>query len=122
MMPTTVVTTDEYLAWYRSLPAEQAQAVDFSVGLLGQEGVLLRHPHSSGFPGSRHGLRELRIQSKRFPLRVFYGFNPARQAVLILGGNKKGEHNESKWTEKMLKAAERVFDGYLAARPWERKP
>jgi len=118
--PTTVVTTSEFAEWYQSLPAEQAEAVDLKVHLLRMEGVTLRHPHSSGFPGSRHGLRELRIESRRFPIRVFYAFNPARQAVLILGGNKKGVHDESKWTAKMAKKAEVIFDGYLAGRSWER--
>ena len=121
MTTTTVVTTDAFAEWYRGLPAEQAEAVDFKVDLLRAQGVLLGYPHSSGFPGSRHGMRELRIESRRFPIRVFYGFNPVRQAVLVIGGNKKGQHAEGKWTAKMLKQAERLFDEYLAARPWEGK-
>jgi hypothetical protein len=121
-MTTTVVTTDEFAAWYRALPAEQADAVDFSVTLLEEQGVALGHPHSSGFPGLRHGVRELRVQSRRFPIRMFYAFNPARQAVLIIAGNKKGEHDESKWTAKMAKRAERIFDEYLGERGWERDP
>jgi hypothetical protein len=120
MTATMVAMTSEFAEWFRSLPAEQAEAVEFKVNLLRTEGVALRHPHSSGFPGSRHGLRELRIESRRFPIRVFYGFNPARQAVLIIGGNKKGAHDESKWTAKMLKRAEALFDAYLAGRSWER--
>lgn len=118
-MATTVVTTDEFAAWYRSLPEEQAEAVDFEVALLEERGVGLQPPHSAGLPGARHGIRELRVQSRRFPIRMYYAFNPIRQAVLLVGGNKKGEHAESKWTAAMLAKAEVLMDTYLAERLYE---
>ncbi len=37
-------------------------------------------------------MRELRIQSRGRPLRVFYAFDPLRQAVLLLGGDKTGDN------------------------------
>jgi hypothetical protein len=36
-------------------------------------------------------MRELRIQSRGRPLRVFCGFEPLRRAVLLLGGDKTGD-------------------------------
>lgn len=122
MTTTTVVVTNEFAAWYRDLPEEQWEAVNFSVALLEERGVALQPPHSAGIPGAEHGIRELRIQSYRFPIRIYYAFNPARQAVLILGGNKKGEHDESKWTLRMVRRAEVIFATYLSERGWERDP
>lgn len=122
MTTTVVVTTDDFAAWYRSLPEAQWEAVNFSVALLEERGVALQPPHSAGIPGARYGIRELRIQSYTYPIRIYYAFNPARQAVLIIGGNKKGEHDESKWTAKMVRRAEALFTTYLAERGWERDP
>ncbi len=116
----TILWMGEFRAWYESLTPEQAALVDFSAALLEDQGVRLGHPHSSGFPGSRLGIRELRILNRTHPIRVFYAFNPRREAVLILGGNKKGEHDESKWTAKMLRRAEAVWEAYLAGSGWKK--
>jgi hypothetical protein len=34
---------------------------------------------------------ELRIQSHGALLRVFYAFDPKRNAILLIGGNKRGQ-------------------------------
>jgi hypothetical protein len=52
--------------------------------------VSLGFPYSSAIEGSRHALRELRIQHGGRPYRVLYAFDPERQAVLLLGGDKTG--------------------------------
>lgn len=41
--------------------------------------------------GASFALRELRAQSGGRPLRVFYAFDPERQAVLMIGGDKTGD-------------------------------
>lgn len=61
--------------------------------------------------GSRHALRELRIQSGGRPLRVLYAFDPARQAVLLIGGDKTGD---DRFYEKLIPRADAIFDSYLA--------
>ncbi|HVE81817.1 MAG TPA: addiction module toxin RelE, partial [Myxococcales bacterium] len=60
---TEVVATDEFEEWFMALDAKDASAVDRVVGLLEQMGVGLRFPYTSAITGSRHALRELRIQS-----------------------------------------------------------
>jgi len=90
------------------LPAEWfVQAAD----LLIAQGPQLRFPHSSGINNSRHShMRELRIQSEGRPLRIFYAFDPARQAVLLIGGDKTGE---KRFYESMIPVAERLWKEYL---------
>ncbi|MFC3595938.1 MULTISPECIES: type II toxin-antitoxin system RelE/ParE family toxin [Sphingobium] len=40
---------------------------------------------------SRHShMRELRIQSGRRPLRIFYTFDPRRSAILLMGATRPG--------------------------------
>jgi hypothetical protein len=55
-------------------------------------------------------LRELRIQSVGRPFRVFYAFDPARQAVVLIGGDKTGD---ARFYERMVPLAERLWKEYL---------
>lgn len=107
------VATDEFEAWFMGLDTKDANAVDRVVGLLVQMGVTLRFPYTSAITGSRHALRELRIQSGGSPIRVFYVFDPERQAVLLIGGDKTGDN---RFYEEMVPRADQIFDDYLAAR------
>ena len=61
------------------------------VNMLVEQGPQLPYPYCSAISQSRHGrMRELRIQSGgRFPIRVFYAFDPRRTgAILLLGAHK----------------------------------
>jgi hypothetical protein len=106
-----VVTTDEFLAWYDGIDESQADAVTRYVGLLEQAGVALGHPYSSAIEGSRYALRELRVQASGQPVRVFYAFDPRRDAVLLIGGDKTGNH---RFYEEFIPRAEKIWEQYLA--------
>ncbi len=106
-----VIGTDEFNDWYLALGADDAEATARAVDRLQALGVALGFPHSSAIKGAkRHALRELRIQSGGRPLRVFYVFDPKRQAILLLGGDKSGD---SRFYEVFIPKAERIFDEYL---------
>ena len=61
-MAWNVEYTDEFGEWWCSLTEGEQDDVAASVGLLVENGPMLRFPHSSGVEGSRHGhMRELRI-------------------------------------------------------------
>jgi hypothetical protein len=108
-----VVTTNEFREWYRDLLEEDAARVTFVVDLLAARGPLLGHPYSSAIRGSRYALRELRVQAKGRPLRVLYVFDPKRQAVLLVGGDKTGD---AKFYERMMPLAEAIWEEYLRER------
>jgi hypothetical protein len=55
-------------------------------------------------------MRELRIQVEGKPFRVLYAFNPLRNAILLLGGDKTG--NE-RWYEVNVPLADRLYDEHL---------
>jgi len=105
-----VVGTDEFEVWYLTLDEKDTAAVDFVVGLLEARGVTLGFPHSSAMNGASFALRELRAQSGGRPLRVFYAFDPERQAVLIIGGDKTGD---DRFYEKMIRHCEHIWQAYL---------
>jgi hypothetical protein len=105
-----VIGTQEFEDWFLGLDAADSRAVDHYVGLLESRGVALGHPYSSDIKGSRFAIRELRVQSKGRPLRVFYGFDPRRNAVLILGGDKTGD---DRFYERFVPRADDIFEAYL---------
>lgn len=75
--------------------------------------MALGHPASSAIQGAAFALRELRIKSSGHALRVFYAFDPRRDAVLIIGGDKTGKHSDS-FYKTMITTAERLWRQYLA--------
>ena len=104
--------TDEFEEWWEALDADEQDSVAMVVGLLETRGPQLSFPYSSGIQNSRHsGMRELRIQHRGDPYRVFYTLlTPRRSALLLLGGKKTGD---DRWYEKNVPQADRLFDEYL---------
>lgn len=87
-------------------------AVAASVGQLEQLGPALRFPHSSGITTSKFDLmRELRVQHKGEPYRVFYAFDPRRVAILLIGGKKTGD---DRWYDHFVPLADKLYEHHLA--------
>ena len=63
-------------------------------------------------------MRELRIQYGGDPYRILYAFDPARNALLILGGNKTGNN---RWYDENVPKAEKIFEQYLKELEEEKK-
>ena len=103
--------TDKFGEWWETLSEDEQDAVDYSVGLLENEGPSLKFPHSSNVRQSKHGsMRELRSQCKGQPLRTFYVFDTRRTAILLIGGNKIGD---DRFYDEMVPVADKIYDNYL---------
>ncbi len=110
-MTTLVEYTDEFGAWWQDLTESQQDDVAATIALLEEQGPRLPFPLSSGVTRSRHShMRELRIQSGGGPLRVFYAFDPRRQAILLIGGDKTGDN---RFYQVMIPRADDLYDRYL---------
>ena len=55
-------------------------------------------------------MKELRGKADEGYLRVLYAFDPARTAILLIGGDKTGD---LKWYEKFVPIADDLFDEHL---------
>ncbi len=112
--------TDDFEVWWTSLSEAEQESITASVLLLEQAGPTLKHPHSSGVFGSKHGhMRELRVQHAGDPYRVFYAFDPRRTAMLLIGGCKAGD---DRFYETMVPQADRIYDEHLKEIAKEPKP
>jgi hypothetical protein len=55
-------------------------------------------------------MRELRTQHQGRPLRTLYAFDPLRNAILLIGGEKTGD---DRWYEVYVPIADRLYDEHL---------
>ena len=107
-----VEVTDQFLDWWRTLSSEQQEALTDRVDLLAERGPDLGRPVVDRIQGSRHhNMKELRA-AQGGALRVLFSFDPRRQAVLLLGGDKTGEWNVR--YERSIPMADDLYDEYLA--------
>lgn len=114
-MAWSVKVTEEYAAWFTALMKEDlASAVQVAqaVSALREEGPALGRPLVDRIQGSRlHHLKELRPGSKgRSEIRVLFAFDPARSALLLLGGDKAG--NWQRWYRQNIPIAEQLYLEY----------
>jgi len=111
-MTVEVEHTDEFGEWWNKLDESEQESVDAVVQFLEEHGLHLNFPHSSGIALSKHShMRELRIQYKGNPYRVFYAFDPKRNSILLIGGNKTGNDD---WYNEYVAVADRLYDEHLA--------
>jgi hypothetical protein len=108
----TVSATDEYLTWFRAQSGESKEALLAKVILLEEYGPQLGRPHADTLKGSTiKNLKELRAKTKSHVFRVLYYFDEERQALLLIGGDKKGK-NEKAFYEKLISSAEALIMRY----------
>lgn len=112
-----VEVSDEFKDWYEPLSEQEQNSVE-RVVLMMEAGPALGFPYSSGIQGSKFShMRELRIQHDGRPHRILYAFDPARSALLLLGGDKIGD---DRWYETMLPRADAIDEKHLRALEIER--
>jgi len=110
-----VKVTEEYATWFTALIKEDlgsAVQVAQAVAALREEGPTLGRPLVDRLKGSRiHHLKELRPGSgARSEIRIIFAFDPARSALLLLGGDKAG--NWQRWYRDNIPLAEQLYLDY----------
>ena len=83
--------TNEFGDWWDTLAVGQQEALDDRIRLLADHGPALKRPVVGAIAGSRHrNMKELRASAEGGSLRVLFAFDPRRQVILLLGGDKSG--------------------------------
>ena len=105
--------TDEFAEWFGRLEEPEQDEVIAVVELLARDGPTLGRPHADRIATSKHhNMKELRPRSEAKHLRILYVFDPRREAVLLLGGDKQGQWD--RWYASAVPEAERLYERYLA--------
>ena len=106
-----IEVTAEFESWWDDLTVDQQESVTDRVGLLAERGPDLGRPVVDRIGSSRHhNMKELRA-SRAGALRVLFMFDPRRQVILLLGGDKSGGWND--WYEMAVPLADELYDKYL---------
>jgi hypothetical protein len=110
----TVVLVEEVSDWYLGLDPVTADQVTQAIDLLADIGPTLGRPLVDRISGSKlHNLKELRPGSTgTTEVRILLVFDPDRQAVLLVGGDKSGRWRE--WYRQSIPLAEERYRRWLA--------
>jgi len=108
----SIKMTDTFDAWVTASDDMTKACVMAGVVLLKERGPLLGRPHADTVKGSQYAnMKELRIQCRGEPLRVFFAFDIKRCAILLCAGNKVG--NEKCFYDVMVPLADNEFRAHL---------
>ncbi|MCI5108557.1 MAG: type II toxin-antitoxin system RelE/ParE family toxin [Candidatus Pacebacteria bacterium] len=106
-----VLFVDYFEKWISGESDDVQTEVVASVELLKDLGPQLGRPYADTLRGSKYrNLKELRVQVHGDPYRVLYIFDVKRRAILLLGGNKKGN---DRWYKQQIPLAEKLYEEYL---------
>jgi hypothetical protein len=110
-MAWALLLLEEVERWYFSLDDDTMTAVTGAIDLLEVEGPSLGRPTVDRVNGSKfHNMKELRPASTS--VRILFVFDPQRQAILLLGGDKAG--NWRSWYDKNIPVADGRYARWLA--------
>ncbi len=100
--------TDEFEDWWNSLSLDEQRHIAASVELLQENGPGLGRPAVDTITGSRYAnMKELRAGTTR----TLFAFDPRRNAILLLGGDKSGKWND--WYRTAVPQADDLYDAHL---------
>jgi hypothetical protein len=109
----TVLLHDDFAAELPALPVAVQNGLANMIGLLEQRGPRLRRPHCDTLKGSKHtNMKELRFNAAGGVWRVAFAFDPNRNAVLLIGGDKSGI-NQKRFYDSLIRVADDRFDAWM---------
>jgi hypothetical protein len=110
-LPYEVNVTDEFRKWWDGFDVTHQEDIAARVELLERYGPTLGRPVVDRVASSAfHNMKELRCSSDG-ALRVLFVFDPRREAILLLGGDKTGDWR--KWYDWAVPEADRLYMEYL---------
>ena len=101
-------------SWLLSLDDASYELVAAAIDRLVDQSPALGRPTADRITGSRHhNMKELRPGSAgRSEIRILFAFDPQRQAVLLVAGDKAGRWRQ--WYAENIPVADDRFDRWLA--------
>lgn len=96
--------------WILGLSDDDYVAMLAAIELLEEHGPALGRPAVDRIQDSRHhNMKELRSFGGH--LRALFAFDPKRQAIVLLGGDKRGDWTG--WYERSIPIADDLYDEHL---------
>jgi Uncharacterized protein conserved in bacteria len=109
----TVVLHEDFEVEFSELPETVQDEIFMMLPLLKEYGPQLGRPHADTLHGSKHtNMKELRFKADDGVWRVAFAFDPARQAVLLIAGDKSGV-SEKRFYRSLIERADQRFSAHL---------
>jgi hypothetical protein len=119
-MPWLLVYLDEFSTWLEGQEEDLQDEALSHLEMLKNRGPLLSRPYADTLKGSKiANLKELRFSYKGAPIRILFAFDPRKQGVIILAGDKTGN---KRWYEKNIPIAEKLYAAHLEKQSKKREP
>jgi len=114
-MSWTVLLHDEFAVEFAALDMPLQDELLAHALLLRDFGPGLGRPTVDTLKGSKHAnMKELRFSWSGEVWRVAFAFDPSRQAILLVGGDKGGA-DQRRFYKRLIVTADARFDGHLAS-------
>ncbi len=108
-----VLFHEEFKSEFYELPEEVQDKLIANARLLEQYGSTLSRPHVDTLKGSKYSkMKELRFNTDKSVWRVAFAFDPMRQAILLVAGDKSGV-SQKRFYRKLINLADKRFENYL---------
>ncbi|MDQ1353558.1 MAG: hypothetical protein QG657_3864 [Acidobacteriota bacterium] len=109
--------TDEIVQWIAKLNDDAKEAIYKNLLILKNIGPSLGRPYVDSINESKHkNMKELRVQNKKRLFRIFFAFDPDRKAILLIGGDKRGD---KRFYQRLIPIADKLYDQYLEKKETE---
>jgi hypothetical protein len=121
-MKWTVLLHSEFQAEFDALPESVQNELLARLGVLGEFGPALGRPHVDTLNGSSFpNMKELRFRLDGV-WRFAFAFDPQRQAIVLVGGDKEGKRQRD-FYKTLISIADGRFAAHVASlpRPTEKK-
>lgn len=108
-----VLFHEEFKSEFLELSEEVQNKLIANARLLERYGGTLSRPHVDTLKGSSYSnMKELRFNADDGVWRVAFAFDPKRQAILLVAGDKSGV-NQKRFYRNLIKLADKRFRSYL---------
>jgi len=112
-MTWTVLFHDAFDLEFEALADDLQDELLAHAQLLAKFGPHLGRPSVDTLKGSRHAnMKELRFAWNQQVWRLAFAFDPQRQAILLVGGDKGGA-DQRRFYKRLLTAADERYDAHL---------
>lgn len=110
-MEWNIVFDPDFRIWFYQQEQGFQDEVLAVLSVLAEFGPKLGRPRVDTLEGSSfNNMKELRVQYKGDPWRILFAFDPQRQAILLVGGNKSGN---KRWYKENIPIADNRYEKYL---------
>lgn len=112
-MSWAVEANDAFALEFAALTPDVQEEIAALVRLLQQFGPALKRPHCDTLKGSRYAnMKELRFAAAGGAWRVAFAFDPGRNAILLVAGDKSGV-SEQRFYKALIRTADERFTAHL---------